>query len=106
MAYLQGRLRSFDLPLAPAGTPFQRQVWEGMAKIPYGATQSYGELARKVKNPGATQAVGSACGANPIPLIIPCHRVLAAAGRLGGFGLGLDAKRWLLDLETYGRPPW
>ncbi len=105
-AYLGGRLREFDLPLLATGSEFQRQVWTAMAKIPYGRTRSYGELAREIANPGATRAVGSACGANPIPLIIPCHRVLAAAGRLGGFGLGRDTKRWLLDLETYGRPGW
>ncbi|TKJ40343.1 cysteine methyltransferase [candidate division LCP-89 bacterium B3_LCP] len=88
-----------DLPINPQGTPFQRKTWENMSKIPFGGTISYGGLAAKVGSPGAARAVGSACGANPIPIIIPCHRVLASSGGLGGFGGGLDMKRRLLELE-------
>lgn len=103
-AYLAGELREFTAPVNPEGTPFRAAVWEAMCEIPYGETLSYGGLAAQIGQPGATQAVGSACGANPIPLIIPCHRVLAAGGRIGGFsgGSGTDTKRWLLDLERGG----
>lgn len=102
VAYLAGDLRAFTIPVAPEGTPFRAAVWTAMCEIPYGETLSYGGLAARIGKPGATQAVGSACGANPIPLIIPCHRVLAAGGRIGGFSGGVDKKRWLLDLERGG----
>jgi methylated-DNA-[protein]-cysteine S-methyltransferase len=98
--YFAGRRTEFDLPLAPEGTPFQRAVWRQLQDIPYGETISYGELARRVGNPKASRAVGSANGANPIPIMIPCHRVIAAGGKLGGFGGGLRTKQALLDLET------
>ena len=98
-AYFAGELSVFDLPLAPAGSPFQRRVWAEMVRIPYGRTRTYGDLARCVE--GAAQAVGQACGANPIPIIIPCHRVVAGGGRLGGFsgGQGTVSKRALLAHE-------
>ena len=98
--YFAGRRTEFDLPLAPDGTPFQRAVWRQLQDIPYGETISYGELARRVGNPKASRAVGSANGANPIPIVIPCHRVIAAGGKLAGFGGGLPVKQALLDLET------
>ena len=82
------------------GTPFQRRVWDELRRIPFGETISYAELARRVGQPGAARAVGSANGRNPIGLIIPCHRVIAADGGLGGYGAGLDRKRWLLRHEA------
>jgi len=88
-----------SLPLDPRGTPFQLRVWQELRKIPWGATISYKELATRVGNPRATQAVGQANGANPIPIIIPCHRVINADGGLGGYSSGLDRKRWLLRHE-------
>ncbi len=87
------------LRLDPQGTPFQRQVWEALKTIPPGKTLSYAELARKIGRPQAARAVGQACGANPIPILIPCHRVVAANGSLGGFSSGLEHKRWLLKHE-------
>ncbi len=97
--YFAGRRESFDLPLAPVGSPFQHQVWDEMARIPYGRTLTYGELARRID--GVARAVGRACGANPIPIVIPCHRVLGGGGALGGFsgGEGASTKRALLDHE-------
>ncbi|MCL4471350.1 MAG: methylated-DNA--[protein]-cysteine S-methyltransferase [Gammaproteobacteria bacterium] len=100
--YLDGFPVRFDVPLAPRGTPFQNRVWQALRRIPYGSTQSYGELARLLDS--APRAVGQACGANPIPVIIPCHRVLARHG-LGGFmnssgGEPLAIKRWLLEHES------
>lgn len=97
--YFEGRRRKFDLPLAPAGTDFQRQVWHTLTRIPYGETISYGELARRIGNPRASRAVGLANGANPLPIIVPCHRVIGANGSLTGFGGGLPIKRTLLALE-------
>jgi methylated-DNA-[protein]-cysteine S-methyltransferase len=97
--YFAGRLTEFDLPLAPQGTQFQLAVWRELRRIPYGETVSYGELARRIGNPKASRAVGSANGANQIPIVIPCHRVLAAGGQLGGFGGGLPIKEALLNLE-------
>ncbi len=97
-AYFSRRRRRFDLPLAPRGTPFQRRVWRALTEIPYGQVISYGELARRVGNPRAARAVGAANGANPIAIIIPCHRVVAANG-IGGYGGGLEIKRRLLALE-------
>jgi methylated-DNA-[protein]-cysteine S-methyltransferase len=98
--YFAGKRRDFDLPLAPEGTAFQRSVWRQLQEIPYAETISYGELAKRVKNPKASRAVGSANGKNPIPIVIPCHRVIAADGKLGGFGGGLPTKVALLELET------
>ena len=97
--YFARRRAEFDLPLAPEGTAFQRSVWRQLQEIPYGETISYGELARRVGNPKASRAVGSANGANPLPIVIPCHRVIAGDGTLGGFGGGLPTKQALLALE-------
>lgn len=98
-SYFEGRLSEFDLPWTLDLAPFTSRVLRRVARIPFGATLAYGEVARAVKNPRAARAVGQAVGSNPLPLLIPCHRVLAAAGRLGGFGGGLDWKRYLLRLE-------
>ena len=98
-AYFAGRLRAFELPLAPAGTDFQCSVWRQLRRIPYGETISYGELARRIGNPRASRAVGLANGANPLPIVVPCHRVIGADGSLTGFGGGLPIKRQLLALE-------
>ena len=97
--YFQGRRQAFELPLAPRGTPFQLRVWTELARIPYGRTTSYGELARRLGDPGLSRAVGAANGANPISIIIPCHRVIGADGSLTGYGGGLPIKRALLALE-------
>jgi methylated-DNA-[protein]-cysteine S-methyltransferase len=99
-AYWSGAPVTFDLPLAPIGTPFQLRVWEALAEIPYGETRSYGQLAARVGAPGAARAVGAANGSNPLPIIVPCHRVIGANGRLTGYGGGLDRKRFLLSLES------
>jgi methylated-DNA-[protein]-cysteine S-methyltransferase len=98
-AYFAGTLRVFTLPLAPTGTPFQLRVWSALREIPYGETISYAELARRVGDPKAVRAVGAANGRNPLPIVVPCHRVVGADGSLVGFGGGLDVKRALLDLE-------
>ena len=97
--YFRGARREFDLPLAPAGTPFQLAVWQALRAIPYGETVSYGEVAQRVGLAGGARAVGLANGANPLPIIVPCHRVIGADGSLTGFGGGLDIKRALLSLE-------
>lgn len=97
--YFAGKRRSFDLPLAPQGTPFQRQVWQTLAGIGYGETLSYGQLAARVGRPTASRAVGAANGRNPLPIVLPCHRVIGADGSLTGFGGGLPTKRFLLRLE-------
>jgi O-6-methylguanine DNA methyltransferase len=97
--YLKGQLKRFDCRLDLRGTPFQEKVWSELRKIPYGQTRSYGEIARAIGHPKAVRAVGSANGANSIPLIIPCHRVIQSGGGLGGFGHGLEAKSQLLDFE-------
>ena len=99
VAYFAGRLRAFDLPLAPNGTEFQRRVWTELTKIPFGATISYARLARRVSNAAAVRAVGAANGRNPIPIIGPCHRVIGSDGSLTGFGGGLARKQWLLKHE-------
>ncbi len=91
--------RAFDLSLDVRGTAFQRAVWEAVARIPYGETASYGEIAQRVGKPRAARAVGAAVGANPLPIIIPCHRVIGADGSLTGYGSGLDVKERLLRLE-------
>lgn len=98
-AYFAGSLREFDLALRPAGTAFQLQVLEELTKIPYGTTTSYGEIARRIGRPKAVRAVGQANGRNPIPIIIPCHRVIGSGGHLTGFGGGLPVKEALLRLE-------
>lgn len=98
-AYFAGELESFDLPLAPQGTPFQQNVWRRLCDIPYGETISYGELAGQIGNPKASRAVGLANGANPIPIVIPCHRVIGSNGKLTGYGGGLPIKEKLLALE-------
>jgi len=98
-AYFAGRLRRFATPLAPRGTPFQLDVWRALCDIPYGETISYGELARRIDNPKAVRAVGLANGANPIAIIVPCHRVIGSNGTLTGYGGGLPIKQALLALE-------
>jgi methylated-DNA-[protein]-cysteine S-methyltransferase len=101
--YFAGKLNSFDLALAPEGTPFQREVWSYLRTIPYGETVSYGDIARRLGRPNAYRAVGAANGRNPIPIIIPCHRVIGADGSLTGFGGGLPIKIQLLELEARHR---
>lgn len=98
-AYFDGKLTVFDVPVAPNGPPRRQEIWQAMAKIPYGTTLSYGEFAAEMKS--SARAIGGACGANPIPIILPCHRVLAADGKMGGFsfGNGAETKRQLLRLE-------
>jgi methylated-DNA-[protein]-cysteine S-methyltransferase len=98
--YFAGKRVDFDLPLAPEGTSFQRAVWQRLREIPYGETISYGELAKRVGNPNASRAVGAANGSNPIPIVIPCHRVIGSNGKLTGFGGGLPTKEKLLALES------
>jgi len=98
--YFAGRRNEFDLPLTPQGTEFQRTVWDRLQEIPYGETISYGELAKRIGNPKASRAVGAANGSNPIPIVIPCHRVIGSTGRLTGFGGGLPTKEALLALEA------
>ena len=102
--YFAGERREFDLALAPAGTPFERSVWDELRKIPFGETRSYGEIAQALGRPGAARAVGRANGANPIPIVVPCHRVIGSDGSLTGFGGGLDAKSRLLELEGLALP--
>lgn len=99
-AYFAGQLQQFELPLATNGTPFQQSVWDALQEIPYGETCSYGELARRIGKPTASRAVGAANGLNPIPIIIPCHRVIGSSGKLTGFAGGTETKRYLLQLET------
>ncbi len=99
-AYFEGDLQTFDLPLHMAGTPFQKQVWQGLLKISYGTTISYAELARRIGRSGASRAVGAANGRNPIGIIVPCHRVIGANGTLTGYGGGLDRKEWLISHEA------
>jgi methylated-DNA-[protein]-cysteine S-methyltransferase len=99
-AYFNGELRIFDVPLEIAGTDFQRRVWNALRTIPYGETRSYSQIAQQIGAPRAVRAVGAANGRNPIPVIVPCHRVIGASGSLVGFGGGLEWKRLLLDLEA------
>ncbi len=98
-AYFAGTLRDFDLPLNACGTAFQHQVWNALCTISYGETVSYAEIARRIDKPRAVRAVGAANGANPLAIVVPCHRVIGANGSLTGYGGGLPAKRFLLDLE-------
>lgn len=100
MEYFEGKRRVFDLPLAPEGTAFRKRVWTALLDIPWGETISYGELARRVDNPKGVRAVGQANHHNPIPILIPCHRVVGADGSLTGYGGGVELKRALLALET------
>ncbi len=99
-AFFGGELETFDLLLKPDGTAFQKRVWRALCKIPYGETRSYGWLAREIGLPNASRAVGAANGANPLPIVVPCHRVIGANGSLTGFGGGIEVKRFLLDLEA------
>lgn len=103
-AYLAGELLSFDLPLNARGTPFQQQVWQALCTIDYGETESYAGLAARIGRPSAVRAVGTANGANPLAIIVPCHRVIGADGSLTGYAGGLDAKRWLLAHERRHAP--
>jgi methylated-DNA-[protein]-cysteine S-methyltransferase len=97
--YFAGTRKTFDLPLAAEGSAFEHRVWDALARIPYGATTTYGELARRLGDARNARAVGAANGKNPIPVIVPCHRVIGANGDLTGFGGGIDRKRWLLEHE-------
>jgi len=103
-AYFAGELQAFDLALAAHGSGFRKIVWDELVRIPYGETISYGELARRIGDPSASRAVGAANGANPLPIIVPCHRVIGANGKLTGFGGGLPTKRWLLEHERRHAP--
>jgi methylated-DNA-[protein]-cysteine S-methyltransferase len=98
--YFAGARTAFDLPLAPRGTPFQRRVWEELARIPFGATVTYGELAARVGHPGAARAVGAAVARNPISIVVPCHRVVGADGTLTGYAGGVARKAYLLAHEV------
>lgn len=98
-AYFAGELQTFDLLLRPQGTDFQRDVWQALSTIPYAVTTSYGQISLQINRPKACRAVGAANGRNPIPIIIPCHRVIGSNGTLTGFGGGLAAKQWLLEHE-------
>ena len=97
--YFAGQRKTFDFPLAPKGTEFQLAVWNALLEIPYGATMTYAQLAHRIGRPNAFRAVGAANGANPIPVIIPCHRVIGSNGTLTGYGGGIERKQWLLALE-------
>ena len=102
--YFRGERQDFDLPLEFDGSPFQRAVWDALGRIPYGGTESYGQLAERVGRPGAARAVGGANGRNPLPIVVPCHRIIGASGALTGYGgpseEGIAMKRWLIDHET------
>jgi len=98
--YFTGRRKNFEMKICPEGTDFQRRVWQELQQIPYGKTASYGEIAKRINNPKACRAVGGANAKNPIPIIIPCHRIIGNDGSLTGFGGGLDIKRKLLRLEN------
>lgn len=100
--YFRGRRTKFELALRPAGTPFQRDVWKALARISFGETSTYKAVAAAIGRPAAVRAVGAANGGNPISIIIPCHRVIGADGRLTGYGGGLDRKEWLLRHESGG----
>lgn len=104
-AYLRGELRAFDLPLDLRGTPFQRRVWGALLEIPWGATCSYRDLAARIGQPAAVRAVGAANGANPISIVVPCHRVIASDGALRGYSGGLELKRSLLRIEGHPAGP-
>lgn len=97
--YFEGTRREFELPMMPGGTPFQRRVWDEIARIPYGETLSYAELARRAGAPGSARAAGAATGRNPLSIIVPCHRVIASGGSLTGYAGGLERKTRLLEIE-------
>lgn len=97
--YFSGSRHNFDLPLAPSVTAFQESVLKVLESIPYGQTRTYSWVASQIGNPKASRAVGTACNRNPLPILIPCHRIIGASGNLTGYAAGLDAKRWLLNLE-------
>lgn len=99
--YFDGQRKVFDLPIEPEGTAFQRSVWNALVTIPYGETRTYGQIAAQIGNPKASRAIGQANHNNPIPILIPCHRVIGADGSLTGYGGGLDIKKQLLELEGY-----
>ena len=103
--YFAGAPTAFGIPVAFSGNPFEEAVWRAIARIPYGATVSYGDIAREIGQPGSARAVGAAAGANPLPIVIPCHRVIGSDGSLTGFGGGLEIKAFLLSLERRVRPP-
>jgi methylated-DNA-[protein]-cysteine S-methyltransferase len=103
-AYFEGDLRQFDLPIRLQGTGFQQTVWAALRELHFGQRISYGELARRIGRPSASRAVGLANGRNPVGIIVPCHRVIGASGRLVGYGGGLDRKRWLLEHENRACP--
>jgi methylated-DNA-[protein]-cysteine S-methyltransferase len=98
--YVRGERRRFELDLAPEGTDFEQRVWSELRRIPFGATDTYGEIARRLGDPAAAQAVGAANASNPIAIIVPCHRVIGSDGDLTGYAGGLDRKKWLLDMES------
>ena len=102
--YFNGTRHAFQLPLRPAGTPFQQAAWSALQQIPYGQTRSYQEQAAAIHRPAAVRAIGTANGRNPISIIVPCHRVIGANGALTGYGGGLDAKAWLLAHEQKCKP--
>ena len=104
-SYFAGEREEFDLPLLPKGTQFQESVWQALTEVPYGETWSYGQLASHIGRPKASRAVGAANGLNPIPIIIPCHRVIGSSGKLTGFGGGLETKQYLLSLESRAITP-
>ena len=101
--YFQGSLLRFQTPVRPQGTPFQKKVWKVLTRIPTGETRSYGWVAEKAGVPGGARAVGQANGSNPLPLIVPCHRVINADGKIGGFSSGVGQKKWLLQWESRPR---
>ncbi|OGT64723.1 MAG: hypothetical protein A3J38_00390 [Gammaproteobacteria bacterium RIFCSPHIGHO2_12_FULL_45_9] len=100
-AYFAGQLKTFTIPLLPLGTPFQKQAWDALCQVPYGETHSYAEQARTIGRPTAYRAVANANGANPIAIIIPCHRIIASNGHLGGYSSGIHRKQWLLQHEAH-----
>lgn len=97
--YFSGSRQHFDLPLAPAGTVFQQQVWQSLCHVPYGMTASYSQIAKQLQNPKAVRAIGAANGKNPLTIVVPCHRIIGADGSLTGYAAGLERKKWLLQHE-------
>jgi len=104
--YLNGNRKEFDLPLLMVGTDFQRRVWSALMRVPYGATSTYGQIAEDIGSPRAVRAVGNANRANPVSIIVPCHRVIGSDGELVGYGGGLSLKEWLLRLEQGDTRAW
>lgn len=103
LEYLAGKRTAFDVPLNASGSAFQRAVWKEISRIPYGQTRTYAEIAQRLGKPGALQAVGQACGRNPLPLFVPCHRVVGSNGKLGGYAFGPAIKKFLIELEAKHR---